>query len=348
MLTAQIGQFELANLCRRLSTGLASGVDIRKLLDREANGRSSGSVRSRLDAIGQQVGRGTSLHEAARETGGYFPPVFHELVELGEKTGHLDQVFLHLAEHYENQVRLRRMFLSQITWPLVQLMASVTIVGLLIYAMDFIQPRNPREPRIDLLGFGLIGGPGLFKYCGYVALTALSLGIMIQALRRGVFWVRPLQRLLLRTPVLGRTLQDLSLSRLAWALELTFGSGMDLLKALPLSLQTMENAYYSDHIADILQRIRRGQEVHEALSAAGVFPNDFLDALEVGERSGRLPETMATLSEQYRDRAHRAMAALTQIAGFLVWAVVATLIVFVIFRLASFYIGQINEAANFR
>jgi type IV pilus assembly protein PilC len=342
--SSRIGLSDLANLCRRLSTGLESGVDIRRILDREAHGRSPRGVRNQLDEMSQCVSRGSSVYDAVRSTGQFFPPLFAELVQVGETTGHLDRVFRHLADHYENQVRLRRMFLSQITWPMVQLGAALTVVGLLIYVMSWLPKINGKP--LDLLGFGLIGTAGLIEYVIYIALAAFGIGVLIQALRRGVFWVRPLQKLLLAVPVLGRTLQDLSLSRLAWSLELTFGSGMDLLKALPLSLQTMQNAYYSEHIAEINQSIRRGQEVHEALSSAGVFPNDFLDALEVGERSGRLPETMAKLSEQYRDRAERAMAALTQIAGFLVWAMVAAMIVFVIFRLASFYIGQIDEAAR--
>jgi type II secretory pathway component PulF len=142
--------------------------------------------------------------------------------------------------------------------------------------------------------------------------------------------------------LIGRTLQVLSLARLSWALELTYGSGMDLRRALPLALKTMQNAYYTDHIDQVSASIRRGEEIHEALAATGVFPPDFLDALAVGETSGRLTETLSNLSEQYQDQARRALQALTQIAGFAVWAFVASLIVVVIFRIARVYIGQIE------
>jgi type IV pilus assembly protein PilC len=345
----RIGQNELANLSRRLATGLEGGVEARRIFKREAEGRSSRALRRRMNDVSVAVAGGSTIYDAVEATGNFFPPLFREMVQVGEQTGHSAEVFRHLAEHYENQVRLRRMFLSNITWPMVQLTAALCVVGVLIWAMGFLPPmQDPRHPGksqpLDLLGFGLIGTPGVVRYAMYVAAAVAVIAILVRALQRGVFWIRPLQRLVLRVPVLGRTLQVLSLARLAWSLELTYGSGMDLLKAVPLAMRTMQNAYYTDHIEQIQLAIRRGQEINEAMSATGVFPPDFLDAMEVGERSGRLTETLNNLSDQYQDQAHRAMAMLTTIAGFLVWALVAGLIVLVIFRLFGFYIGQLKAA----
>jgi hypothetical protein len=78
-----------------------------------------------------------------------------------------------------------------------------------------------------------------------------------------------------------------------------------------------------------------GREIYEALSDTGVFPREFLDTLEVGERAGRLPESMAILSRQYQEQARRSMATLTVLAGFGVWAMVAALIILMIFRTCS-------------
>jgi len=152
------------------------------------------------------------------------------------------------------------------------------------------------------------------------------------------------QKMLLQIPGLGSQLQTLSLAQLAWTMHLTFEAGMDLLPALPLCLRSTRNARYTDHINDVLTAVRSGEEISEAFAETRAFPRDFLDSLEVGERSGRLPETMAILSGQYQDQAQRALAALTVLAGFAVWGLVAILIIVLIFRLASFYLGTINDA----
>lgn len=346
--SARIGQLELANLCRRLATALESGVDARRVFAREATGGASGRMRRQLEQVSRAVAQGESLNDALALTGDYFPPLFLEMVLVGEQTGHTAEVFRHLAEHYEHQVKLRQTFLASITMPMIQLVAALGIVGLLIWVMGLIGGRDLRGQPMDLLGFGLVGTRGLLIYLAGVAAVALVLWLIWQAMRRGMLWTRPLQYGILRVPVLGRALEVLALARLAWSLHLTFGTGMDTLKALPLCLRSMQNARYTDQLDDILRNLRRGQEISEVLAATGVFPADFLDALEVGERSGRLPETMALLSQQYTEQAQRALATLTVVAGFLVWALVASLIVLLIFRIFGWYMAQIHGALKLR
>ena len=67
-------------------------------------------------------------------------------------------------------------------------------------------------------------------------------------------------------------------------------------------------------------------------------------ALQVAEESGRVVESMDRLSRRYEEEAELALRTLTVVAGFLVWALVAAIIIWMIFRLAGFYIGTINEA----
>ncbi len=336
LLASRIRQSELSDLCHRLAVSLESGIELRRTFARESNGRSSPKVRNRLEIISQGVARGESLHDAIAETGTFFPPFFRDMVAVGEQTGHSAEIFRHLSEHYDRQLKLRRMFLQSITMPMVQLSAAVGIIGLMIWLMGFI--------GVDVLGLGLMGTSGLLKYAACVGTIVLVLALVFEANRRGVFWTRPIEYGVLKVPVLGNALQTLALSRLAWSLQLTYGVGMDLQKVLDLSLRSMQNRFYTDRCEDVVRSLRRGQEISEALALTGAFPNDFLDALEVGEKSGRLPETMATLSDQYQDRAQRALATLTTLAGFAVWAIVAAIITFFIFRIAFFYIGQIEKA----
>src|SRR5262249_38423332 len=153
---------------------------------------------------------------------------------------------------------------------------------------------------------------------------------------------RPVERLIFKIPVLGNSLETLALARLAWSMQLTLNTGMDLLQALPLSIKSMRYALYTDHAEEVVQGVRKGIPIHEALEATEVFPRDFVDSLEVGEQSGRLPESLEILSKQYQEQAQRALAALTVVAGFAVWALVAALIIMVVVRLMMFYVGVIN------
>jgi type II secretory pathway component PulF len=340
--SARIGQKELAQLCRRLATGLEAGLEVRRVWAREAGSRFSPGLRGNLEHVAEGINRGQTLSDALAETGKYFPGLFHELVAVGEQTGKLAEVLKRLAEHYEHQLRLKRIFMAAIAWPMLQLSAAVMVIGLLIYVMGFITGTDGKP--VDVLGFGLVGGEGVTIYFLIIFAAVAVAFAIIQAVRRGLAWTRPVQKMLLEIPGLGAQLQTLSLAQLAWTMHLTFEAGMDLLPALPLCLRSTRNARYTDHINEVLTAVRSGEEISEAFAETRAFPRDFLDSLEVGERSGRLPETMAILSGQYQDQAQRALAALTVLAGFAVWGLVAILIIVLIFRLASFYLGTINDA----
>jgi type II secretory pathway component PulF len=337
-----IGLRELAQFCRRLSVALEAGVDLRKALAREAGGRASRAASERFETLRLETNRGRAFSDAVERTGDFFPPLFREMVQVGEETGKLPEVLRHLAEHYELQLQLRRSFLSSITWPLMQLTAAILIVGFVIWILGIIG--SVTGQTIDILGFGLIGNRGVAIYFTLVGLVVLGAAVVIRAAAQGRLWVRPVQLAAVRLPVLGPALRTLALSRLAWALHLTLDAGMDLRRAVPLSLRSSRDPRLADTSERVVYDIGRGREITEAMADTGAFPRDFLDAVEVGERSGRLPEQLGLLSAQYQDQARGALSTLTTAAGFGVWMLVAALIILLIFRLFNFYLGTINEA----
>jgi type II secretory pathway component PulF len=335
---------QLAGLCRRMATSLGAGVDLRRTLNREAE-TTRGGLQRRLTDARDAVARGSPLAEGFAATGDYFPPLFRQLVEVGEQTGHTSEVFGQLGEHYEHQLALRRVFLGSIAWPLTQLIMAVVVIGLLIWIMGFL---GTRGASADILGWGLKGTSGLAIYLLIVGSIASVVFVLIQAARRGALWWMPIQRALVRLPVLGRALTTLALSRVSWTLQLALDSGMEVRRALRLALAHSGHVKFADAAEPMVAVISRGRPIHEAMSQARVFPAAYIDAVAVGEESGRLVETLAILSRQQQEESRSALAVLVRLAGFAVWLLVAALIITMIFRLAGFYVGTIQDAANWK
>jgi type IV pilus assembly protein PilC len=294
--------------------------------------------------VSDGVNQGDSLGESLAATGAYFPPLFRELAAVGEYSGHLGECFAQLADHYDGQLRLRRTFLSSIAWPTIQLVLSLLIVGFLIWIMGVIGQTT--GTKVDILGFGLVGTPGLIVYLTFLALIGGAIFFVIHAIQRGVLWVAPIQIALVKVPTLGRVLQTLALARMAWALHLTLDTGMELRRALKLSLESSHNAYFTRCHRKIDASIASGESLYESFRRANVFPADFLDTLHAGEESGRIVEAMAVLCRQYQEQAQAALKVLTILAGTVVWALIAAVIILLIFRIFSFYLGAINSALH--
>ncbi len=297
-----------------------------------------------MASINAAVNRGENLAASTAAVGDCFPPLFQEMVEVGEQTGHQGEIFAQLADHYEYQLQLRRNFKAAITWPIFQLLIALSVVGFLIWIGDILG-RSAGRP-IDFLGLGLTGNRGVAIYASVLAVVGVALFLVVRAANRGMMWVRPLQRAVLGVPVLGPALQTLALARIAWSMHLTMNAGMEVRKALRLSLKSSRNARYIDRADMIDSSITAGDSIYEAFCRANCFPNDFLDSVQVGEQSGTLVETMAHVSNLYREQARSAMATLTMLAGIAIWAMVAALIIVLIFRLFFFYMGILNGALN--
>ena len=340
-ISPRIGMKPLAQLCRRVGMSLEAGLEIRDIWNRESE-RSTPLQRRKVSVVRDAVRRGDSLTFGLAETGRYFPELFRELVEVGEQTGHLDRVFLQLADHYDHQLKIRRMFLTTISLPILYLAAAVGVIGILILALGWIGNMTGRP--IDILGWGLVGPRGFTIYISFVAAAGLLVFLVARAAARGDLWIAPLQWAALKLPVLGKALQTLALSRMAWTLSLTTNTELDVRRALELGQKSTHNIYYTCHLASVDQTLLDGNEIHVALRRTGAYPDEFTDVVET---SGRLSESMTTLSRQYLERAYAALAVLTMLAGFAVWGVIAALIIALIIRIfVTAYLGPINEMLN--
>jgi type II secretory pathway component PulF len=344
--SARFSMRESAQLCHRLSIAFDSGIEVRKIWAGEAK-RAHGLAKSRFEIISQAVNEGHSLSHAMAATGDYFPLLMRELTAVGEETGKIDAVYRQLADHFQQRLQMRRQFLATITWPMVQLCAAIAVIALLILILGIIRQMNPGVD-IDILGFGLYGMRGLTIYFAFIAAVAAVIWLIVRAIARGLAWTRLIQYLVLQIPSLGKTVEKLCLARFVWTFYITLESGMEIRRAVRMSLKSTNHARYIDRAAEIDKAIMHGTSLTEAFGDARCFPRDFMDALAVGEQSGRLSQTMENLSRQYQDQSRAAMATLTTLAGFAIWIMIAAVIIFMIFRLFNFYLGTINNALNMR
>lgn len=345
MFQTSIRMRTLATLCRTLATMLHSGVAVHKAFDMAARKTSDAGCRRVLERVTREILQGADVSSALRVEPGYFPELFLDMVEVAEQSGSVPEVLKALGEHYDNMIRLRRAFLGQITPSILQLLAAIGIVALLILILGMIAANKGGDA--DMLGWGLTGTAGAIQF---LTMSLGSLAALVGAyylVAYGFKKQRILDGLLLRIPVLGMCLRSFAVARFSWAYSLTAQTGMPIVRSLEASLRATGNGAFRGATGDVCSLVQDGEELSVALRAANVFPEDFLQIVEVAESSGTVPESLARLSPEFEDQARRSLKALAETAGWLVWIAVAGLIVFVIFSIFSKYVGMINNAGGF-
>jgi type IV pilus assembly protein PilC len=320
---ARVRLKSLAQLCNRLSISLDAGLDIRKVWRSESENCPSPRLRRECSVIRDRVEQGDSLTDAIKATDQFFPPLFIELVEVGEETANLPQTFSVLNRYYLDRVKSRRTFLGDISGTLVQFAAAICVVGVL------------------LAYFG--SSFAFWLFFSIVVGSVLALIVLIRAFARRAAWTEPIARFVYKAPYLRSIVRLMSLTRLARSMQLTFATGIDLRRAIEISFRSSMHPKYRRQTRPVLKLIDQGYTIGQAMQQTGVFPVDFVSMVDVGEQAGQLPETMERVANNYQDRANDYIKPFLVILKYMVWLPVAILIATMVFMGYAGYIQMIRQ-----
>ena len=340
---AKISYGQLAKLFHRLGTGYAAGLDMRTMFGKETE-RGNTGYKIQAKRVLKHISDGDTLANAMRSTGKYYPELAISVVEAGELGGRLDEAFKRLSKHYRTLVDFRNRFLNSIAWPCFELVAAVGVIALMILALGWVAQMMNSKP-IDIFGFGFGTMGNLTLFLGVVFAFFGSGFILVYGTMKGWFGTLPM-RIATRIPLVGKTIEALSLSRFAWTMSVAERAGMNPVQVSRLALQSTENFYYlrlRDEIADSLQE---GKGYYDTFFPTDTFPSEFLDYVDTGEMTGELAETMDRVSENLRERAELNLNLIGKIGFFLVFALVAVMIGAVIIMLYTQYLNTITNIMN--
>lgn len=332
---------QLENTCYRLGISVKAGIPIAKAWEIESR-PLRGRTRRVFDGVLGRIRTGMTLADALAEEKS-FPTLLTEMVRVGEETGQLDQALLRLADHYRNLVGMKRTFMQGITWPALQLIAASAVISLFFVVLHVLQTRISGlvVPDIFLLGLSPLGN--LLLFWGLLVLATAGIFVAVKVSRSRWFGSLPM-RVALTIPLLGSTIKTLALSRFAWAFGMAVDSGMNAQKAVQLGLRSTENNFYKVHEESITKDIARGKEFFTALHQTHAFPNDLLQAVQVGELTGELTESLERLSDDYREQSAINLRRISQISGFGILVGVSSLIGFSVVMMYAGYLGMLAEA----
>ncbi|MFW5888238.1 MAG: type II secretion system F family protein [Patescibacteria group bacterium] len=130
-------KINLARFSRTMSGLLKSDILVTRSFRITANVLNNLVYREAVSEMGRKVEKGYQINTLIPKYPSLFPPVVHEVVSVGEKTGELDGMLLELAEHYEEEVKNVMKNLPSIIEPVLIVLLGVVIGGM---AMAIILP----------------------------------------------------------------------------------------------------------------------------------------------------------------------------------------------------------------
>ena len=307
----RISSGHLAQFCRQFGAYLDAGVDILKSVDSLRKQFARTALGPVLERVGMGIRRGDSLTDAMRREPQAFDHQFLAMMTVAEARGGVPETLKRLAETYEARQRMIRQARSAMIYPIavmvialgVGMLLTVFILPVLVSILqDVIATRGvvdlPLPTRILMYVNAFMIRMGWFVVPATVVGTIFGLGWLYRRPRGKAF----LDEILFRIPVLGKLFRMIDLSRLARTLAALLESGVDIGSSLDLSAAVVNLTPLRRAVLNSRQAVIEGSELTEALETSRRFPADFLAIVGSGEETGKLPESLDRLADDYEER----------------------------------------------
>jgi type IV pilus assembly protein PilC len=295
------GDFLLFN--QQLSALLRAGIPVLQSIGLLKARSGSSTLRVTLADVEEKIKSGVPLSEAF-EAQGTFPKIYTASLFAGEKSGALDDVLARYVDYLKRSVGVARKLRGAIAYPAFLMVAAMFMVAFLtLYIV----------PRMSDLFKGLSANKGLPTVTVVVLTVSTTvannifwlLPLLLILIFSLVIWLRTpggkliLHNFLLRLPIVGTLIKQMTTAQLARSLSTLLSGGITVPDAWDIASQAMNNYELRRRSQAVLPLIREGRMFTEALDKANWLPELALDMVGIGEKSGSLREMLDEVANFY-------------------------------------------------
>ncbi len=292
---------DLALVTRQFATLLAAGLPIEECLLAVSEQTEKSHVKSLLLSIRSKVVEGHALASAFGEHPEAFSALFCATVAAGEKTGHLDEVLLRLADYTEQQANMRQKLKTALIYPAMIVLVAIAIVGFLL---EYVVPKmvavyGHMNQALPLMTSILIAISSFVTACGlYIVLGAMA-GIYFwrRALKKSAALRHKTHQTMLRLPLIGNAMKTADTARFARTLSILTAAGVPAMEAMGISAKLISTIPIKLSVEDAVNRVREGASIHLSLKQTGYFSPMSVHMMASGEASGELESMLGRVAQ---------------------------------------------------
>lgn len=274
----------------------STGIPIIETLVFLENNAQSPSIR----AVAQELRKniivgGLTLAETLEKHRKTFGRVFVGLVKAGEDSGELDRTLTRMYELLRKQDDIRGKVIGALIYPVfVILLACLVVTVMLVFVFPAFQEMFDNLGRELPLMTQICMSLGLFiRKFWFVPIIAITFLVMaVRHILTNDVTKRPVDRALLRIPLLSDLLKYANYSNFLAVLQVSYEAGIPIVDCLYLANMTLDNLVLKDAIFQATSKVQQGTHLSVALRASNQIPSMMTFMIATGEQSGRLGELL--------------------------------------------------------
>lgn len=294
---------ELVNFTRQLSLMVKSGVSLVEGLRSIAIQSDKEIFREIIFKIADEVEGGIYFSDALSKFPKVFSAFYINMIKSGEASGKLSDSLKYLADNLEKEYKLVLKIKGGMTYPAVIFFAFVMIGLAMIFFVlpnfsQSVQDLNVTLPKIttSILNLGQTLKDWWWLMLIIVILFVVGTWKYVKTAEGKAVW----DRVSLRIPVIGNLIKKINLVRFSENLSTLIYAGLPITQALEVVAGVVTNKIYKDIVLHARDGVRRGEPISSVLEQyPKSVPAVVAQMAKVGEKTGRLDESLLKISEFY-------------------------------------------------
>lgn len=296
---------EVAIFCKQLSIITKSGISILKGLAMVKNQTSSKRIRELAENVHADIEKGYSLSNAFKNSGYRLPLLLINMVEIGEISGNLDDIFKKMAEYFENETKTRKKVINALIYPMILICVSVGVVILFTFFIlpDMIKIITDTGGKLPFVTkFMMSSAKYIQKNIVYITIGVVALVIFYTKILSYKLKTQIKSSLMSLIPGLSGVSKDFVTARFVRTMGLMVKTGLPMLAVLETLEKVSGSEKVSKGIAIVREKINKGESLTTGLEQMGYFDPMVINIIAIGEETGNLDDSLLDLADYYDEK----------------------------------------------
>ena len=309
-LFATVKEIDKIIVARNLSTMIHAGLSLSRGLDVMARQTKNRKLKNALTAVNRDVTEGVAFHEAIAKFPKIFSSLFVSMVRAGEESGKLSESLSVIANQMEQAYELKRKIRGALIYPSIIIIA---MIGIGILMLMFVVPTLSQT--FQELGADLPASTqAIITISNFLAsnVTISIIGILA-VIVLFVFAARTKQGgrvidfVILHLPIISELVRETNAARTTRTLSSLLSAGVDIITALSITEDVLQNSYYKEVLGKAQEHVRKGDALADVfVKRSDIYPVMVGDMMAVGEETGQLSHMLLEIATFFeRDVAQR-------------------------------------------
>lgn len=296
---------ELVIMTRNLGSMLRAGLPLSRALSvierQSKNPRMQGTIVS----IRAQINKGDQLHEALARFPKIFSSLYISMVRAGEEGGTLAESLTTIGVQLERSSNLQKKIKGAMMYPTI-ILSVMLLIGILmmIYVMPtLISTFEKLGTDLPTMTKVMIGTSKFLTQNGLLSLSAAIVSIAsIVGLFRTTRGRRVWHWILIHLPIIGNLVKETNAARTGRTLSSLLTSGVDIINAISITEDVLQNVYYKAILKEAAVRVEKGSPLSEVFIAhEKLYPVLVGEMILVGEETGQISQMLTEIADFYEN-----------------------------------------------